>query len=221
MDEEAGDDVLADLHDIIELLQTKDVEELYESYELGHNNQVVEKDGSTLENDPGTNGCDTLRVISTRDFSTREELLNNVLEIVLKQGFVTKIKKSKKKCYVIIGCDRGGMYHSNKPHGEKRRKVTCSRLINCPFEVWGKRKRDGVWKLDLKNLSHNHEASEDMSGHPYCRRFTSEKVQRIQEKTMTDIPPRQILTSLRQSNPNLQAISRTLYNVRAKIKRES
>lgn len=60
----------------------------------------------------------------------------------------------------------------------------------------GKRKRDGVWKLDIKNLSHNHEASRDMPGHPYCRRFSSEEVQRIQEMTRADISPRQILTSL-------------------------
>lgn len=60
----------------------------------------------------------------------------------------------------------------------------------------GKRKRDGVWKLEIKNLSHNHEASRDMSGHPYCHCFSSEEVQRIQEMTKAGIPPRQILTSL-------------------------
>uniref|UniRef100_A0A161YH26 Uncharacterized protein n=1 Tax=Daucus carota subsp. sativus TaxID=79200 RepID=A0A161YH26_DAUCS len=43
MDEKAGDEVLVDLNDIIKLLQTKDVEELCESYESGHNNKTVEK----------------------------------------------------------------------------------------------------------------------------------------------------------------------------------
>ena len=52
-------------------------------------------DGSPVENQ-ASNGCDTLLVISTRDFSTLEELLNNVREILLKQGFVTKIKKKIK-----------------------------------------------------------------------------------------------------------------------------
>ena len=46
MDEETRDEVLTDLNDIIELLRTKDVEELYESYELGHNNQTMEKGNS-------------------------------------------------------------------------------------------------------------------------------------------------------------------------------
>ena len=103
----------------------------------------------------------------------------------------------------------------------KKRKVTGSRLFDCPFEVWGKRKKDGVWKLDIKNLSHNHEPSTDMSGHPFCRRFSKDEVERIQVMTRAGIPPRQILTSLRQSNSSLEAISKTLYNVRAKIKKES
>ena len=106
---------------------------------------------------------DILLSITTKDFLNREELLNNVREIVLKKGFVTKIKKSKTNRYVIIGCDRGGKYHATKPPEEKKRKVTGSRLIDCPFEVWEKRKKDGVWKLDIKNLSHNHEPSTDMS----------------------------------------------------------
>lgn len=69
-----------------------------------------------------TTGSDILLSISTKAFSTREELLNNVREIALKKGFVTKIKKSKTNCYVIIGCDRGGKYHSNKPPEEKKKE---------------------------------------------------------------------------------------------------
>ena len=82
-------------------------------------------DGSTDKNQ-GANKCDTLVIISTRDFSTREELLNNVHEIVFKQGFGTKIKILKINCYVIIGCDMGDTHRSNKPFKEKRRKVLTS-----------------------------------------------------------------------------------------------
>ncbi|XP_078176422.1 uncharacterized protein LOC144569822 [Carex rostrata] len=38
--------------------------------------------------------------------------------------------------------------------------------------------------------------------------------------TQSGIPPRQILSSLRQKNPKLKAISTTVYNVKAKIRRE-
>lgn len=38
---------------------------------------------------------------------------------------------------------------------------------------------------------------------------------------MAGLPSRQILTSLRRRNPNLQAISTTLYNTKAKIAKEN
>lgn len=38
-------------------------------------------------------------------------------------------------------------------------------------------------KVGHKNLCHNHEVSRDMSGYPYCRFFSSEKIQQIQEMT--------------------------------------
>jgi len=44
-------------------------------------------------------------------------------------------------------------------------RQTASRLLDCPFELYGTR-RNGVWFLEVHNSEHNHEASEDMSGHP-------------------------------------------------------
>ena len=38
--------------------------------------------------------------------------------------------------------------------------------------------------------------------------------------TQSGIPPRQILSSLRQKNPELKVVSTTVYNVKAKIRRE-
>ncbi|GKC38379.1 hypothetical protein Tco_1050763, partial [Tanacetum coccineum] len=38
--------------------------------------------------------------------------------------------------------------------------------------------------------------------------------------TVSGIPPRKILTSLRQQTPYLPAISRTIYNLKAKIRRD-
>ncbi|KAJ7964071.1 Protein FAR1-RELATED SEQUENCE 5 [Quillaja saponaria] len=60
-----------------------------------------------------------------------------------------------------------------------------------------------------------------MSGHPSCRRFSEEEIVRIKDMNKAGIAPRQILSSLRQNNPNLLAVSRTLYNVKAKIRKDS
>lgn len=54
--------------------------------------------------------------------------------------------------------------------------------------------------------------------------FSKEEIIRIQEIYDNDwagVAPRQILTSLRQSNPNLKTISRSVYNASAKFPRES
>jgi hypothetical protein len=88
------------------------------------------------------------------------------------------------------------------------------------FEVQGKRKADGLWFAVVVNASHNHDPSVDMSGHPSCHRFSKEHITRMKEMSSFDIPPRQILTSLRQHNPKLPTVSRTLYNLKAKIRKD-
>lgn len=56
-----------------------------------------------------------------------------------------------------------------------------------------------------------------MSGHPFCHRLSKEVVLSIKEMTRSRILPCQILSSLRQRNPKLQAVSRTIYNMKAKL----
>ncbi|PWA55937.1 hypothetical protein CTI12_AA397510 [Artemisia annua] len=59
-----------------------------------------------------------------------------------------------------------------------------------------------------------------MSGHPSFRRLEPDDVQSVKSMTVSGIPPRQILTSLRQQTPNLPANSRTIYNLKAKIRKD-
>ncbi|XP_021762921.1 protein FAR1-RELATED SEQUENCE 5-like [Chenopodium quinoa] len=89
--------------------------------------------------------------------------------------------------------------------------------MNCPFQICGRMNQDTSWRVEIKDLSHNHDLSSDISGHPYTRHFSREEVNEIKEMIAAGIAPRQILTKLRKGNSNLKAISRTLYNVKAKI----
>jgi hypothetical protein len=41
-----------------------------------------------------------------------------------------------------------------------------SHLVNCHFKISGKKRDDGFWVIEVKNLSHNHEPSKDTSRHP-------------------------------------------------------
>ncbi|XP_048327327.2 probable bifunctional methylthioribulose-1-phosphate dehydratase/enolase-phosphatase E1 2 isoform X3 [Ziziphus jujuba] len=153
-------------------------------------------------------------------FQTREELIKHVRDFALTQGYMVSIRDSSKDRYVTLACDRGGVYRKRLKTGENlRKRKSESRLTNCSFEVVGK-KDDDIWILSIKNGVHNHEASNDTSDHPSCRRFSEEEVKIIRELTAAGKRPRQILKALRQKNPNLVSDSRNVYNVKAKIRRE-
>ncbi|KAL3526335.1 hypothetical protein ACH5RR_010991 [Cinchona calisaya] len=51
--------------------------------------------------------------------------------------------------------------------------------------------------------------------------FSEKEVQQIKEISMVGIAPWQILISLRKSYPKFQTISRTVYNAKVKVRRES
>ncbi|KAL4620430.1 hypothetical protein ACB092_06G153200 [Castanea dentata] len=138
-------------------------------------------------------------------FQTREELLKHVRDFVLTQVYMVSIKDSSKDRYVNIACDKGGVYRKRLKNGENmHQRKTASRLTNCPFQVVGK-KDDDLWMLTIKNGEHNHE----------------KEVLLIREMTTAGKRPRQILKALRQRNPSLVSDSRNVYNVKAKIRRES
>ncbi|KAL4588354.1 hypothetical protein LXL04_001238 [Taraxacum kok-saghyz] len=159
--------------------------------------------------------------LANSKFESCDELLKSVRSFYYDKGYELSIKDSSKDKYVTLQCDRGGSYRDKMGIGDKRKKNTGSRLINCPFQFVGKKGNDGAWVLKAKNLTHNHEPSTDMSGHPSFRRLLPDDVQSVKNMTLSGIPPRQILSSLRQKNQNLPAISRTIYNLKAKIQKEN
>ncbi|KAG5528254.1 hypothetical protein RHGRI_028999 [Rhododendron griersonianum] len=151
-------------------------------------------------------------------FESREELVDTLRQFFAMQGYAISIKTSTKGRYITLGYDRGGCYR-NKWHVpmERRQRNTATRLINCPFEIRCKRLDDGFWVLEVKNGSHNHEPSSDMAGHPSFRCFSKEEIMTIEELTRSGVPPRQILSSFRLRNKKLQAVSRTIYNIKNKL----
>ncbi|XP_062020976.1 protein FAR1-RELATED SEQUENCE 6-like [Rosa rugosa] len=156
----------------------------------------------------------------TNFFENREDLVSAIHKIGLLQGYVMVIKRSKSNRYVAIGCDRGGCYRTCSALEEKR-KNSASHRIDCPFKILGRRTAEGLWKVEISSLLHNHEPSTDMAGHPYCRLFTKEEALQVEQMSRAGIKPRQILSSLRQSNPDLLAVSRNIYSKTAQFRRES
>ncbi|XP_071704830.1 PKS-NRPS hybrid synthetase cheA-like [Rutidosis leptorrhynchoides] len=153
-------------------------------------------------------------------FESSGDLLKSVREFYNAIGYGISIRTSKKDKFYSLQCDRGGSYRDIKDIQDKRKRSTASRLVDCPFRIIGSKRRDGMWVFKPKHLAHNHEPSSDISGHPSFRQLSPNKVQAVKDMSRAGIPPRQILSSLRQQFPNLPANSRTIYNVKNKIKRE-
>ncbi|XP_074265811.1 protein FAR1-RELATED SEQUENCE 5-like [Silene latifolia] len=59
-----------------------------------------------------------------------------------------------------------------------------------------------------------------MSGHPSCRRLTKTEILEVETLSTSGVQPRNILSSLRLKNPNIQAVARTVYNAKIKIRNE-
>ncbi|KAG5561998.1 hypothetical protein RHGRI_004888 [Rhododendron griersonianum] len=125
----------SELNDIINLTATSNIEEISELYKSFNCTNESGKQMPKVDN-VESNG---LKSLLNEDFSTREELLDRVRNVALKEGYVTVIKRSKAGRYVIIGCDRGGKFRCTVPLDEMKR-ISATRLINCPFEVLGKKK---------------------------------------------------------------------------------
>ncbi|XP_078159354.1 protein FAR1-RELATED SEQUENCE 5-like [Carex rostrata] len=155
-------------------------------------------------------------------FETSDELIKGTRAFFLERGYGLSIRSSRKDKYVVLGCDRGGCYRDQRNVSiDQIKRTTASRLIDCPFKIKGKRQDNGLWMIEIKNYLHNHEASVDVTGHPICRRLSQEEIRSVDHMSKSGIPLRQIISSLRQNNPKLSAISKTIYNAKKKIRKDN
>ncbi|CAJ0765521.1 11704_t:CDS:2 [Entrophospora sp. SA101] len=158
-------------------------------------------------------------------FSSYDELLAHVRAFVLTQGYAVTIKRTRtdvngKVKNVTLRCDRGGSYRNSlNLTDDLRRRQTASRFLDCPFELHGTR-RNGVWFLEVRNSEHNHEASEDMSGHPITHRLNTEQRELVQQMSAAGSHPCEILSTIHQSDLSSMATSRTIYNTLHSIREE-
>src|ERR1044071_1780371 len=116
------------------------------------------------------------------EYQSAEELFQNAQTFANSQGYILVKKRTCKDRRgelknMTLRCDRGGVYNnsSNLTEGtRKRHKGT--RLIDCPFELYAAR-YNRIWHLEIRNANHNHDCSEDISGHPIARRLTEPQLE--------------------------------------------
>ncbi|RHZ78775.1 hypothetical protein Glove_156g68 [Diversispora epigaea] len=118
---------------------------------------------------------------SDSHFESRDDLIQHVQTHAFSYGYAVSIKRSERNKFVYLQCDRDG-YYNNRLNltDDTRQRATSTRLIGCPFELYGRKMKDSKWHLTIKNENHNHEASKNISGHPSSRRLNEKDQQRVQ-----------------------------------------
>ena len=159
-----------------------------------------------------------------QDFETREQLLTSIRQHALSHGYAITIINSAKERNICLGCDRGGVYHDHidASEGSKRRK-TSTRRMNCPFRLYAKKLVDSnQWEIQVRNPSHNHEADDNMIGHPTVRRpqLTRDQNQTIEHLSNIGSRPQHILSLLRKDQPDILIRSKDIYNIRGSIRQK-
>ncbi|KAJ9552999.1 hypothetical protein OSB04_017044 [Centaurea solstitialis] len=152
-------------------------------------------------------------------FKSRQDLIDWVQRLGRSLGYIIVIKRSKTTrkgimSKVVLICDRGGKYRGN---GSSCRH-TGTKKINCPFKLAGKYlSMHDCWTVRVICDKHNHEAAEDMEGHPYAMRLTENELRLVEDLSRKNVKPRDILSTLKEQNPDNVSTLRTIYNARRRF----
>ncbi|XP_058775357.1 uncharacterized protein LOC131649622 [Vicia villosa] len=147
---------------------------------------------------------DTTDVFTTSErFVTREEVIcwvketgiNNKVTVIIARSD-TETGKRGRSNKVIFGCDKGGKYK------DKSETQSATKRCGCPFKIKSTPAKDGSgWKVDVKCGVHNHGLPDRLEGHSFVGRLTTDEKQHVADLTKRHVPPRHILISLQERDP--------------------
>ena len=161
------------------------------------------------------------------EYSTPEEGLAAINTLGRTHGYAvssirTKFTKKGVKKTIRLRCDRGHVPRDRPNDSPERKRQTTILQNECPFGVSLRlNQTTSTWFLTVENVSHNHRPS-PTSTHPVQRSNELSTIQAdIQKHFKQGVPTRQILTSIRNENPDSYIIPRDIYNFRRKVHIES
>ncbi|XP_058749864.1 uncharacterized protein LOC131622860 [Vicia villosa] len=117
---------------------------------------------------------------------------------------------------LVFGCDRGGKY--KKTDSETQ---SASKRCGCPFKIRSTPSKDGSgWKIDVKCGVHNHGLPDRFEGHAFVSRLNTDDKQHIVDLTKRHVPPRHILLSLQERDPENVTRITQIYKHKSKIQKD-
>ena len=116
----------------------------------------------------------------------------------------------------------GGEVNTYQPVQENRKRQSGSAQTACEYAVRIQYLARGVYKVQEKGFTHNHEPFEGASAHPSGRRLTVGDQKNIGRLAVAGVGARQIKQFFKQqSAPNRpEPTKRVIYNVQGKIGQE-
>jgi malonate-semialdehyde dehydrogenase (acetylating)/methylmalonate-semialdehyde dehydrogenase len=114
---------------------------------------------------------------------------------------------------VELACTLGGEHIST---ATKRR--SGSQKTNCPFLLVGIYKTyKAVWKLEVREDTHNHEPAKYMEAHAFARRMTPEQENTVGTLHVHGMGARRILKTVRKLFPSSYSVKKDIYNTGDKV----
>ncbi|KAJ5264490.1 hypothetical protein N7505_007283 [Penicillium chrysogenum] len=171
---------------------------------------------------------------ANKQYNDPELALEEINDLIKDSGYAvtsrrTKTTKRGVKKTVRICCDRGRTNpHDNdddpdseasQPSGNQRKTTTIA--ADCPFSVSLRFSQlTNTWIFTIENESHNHGPS-PASTHNIQRKLeVKRKLDIITQQLKQGPATRQIITSLRESDPNSCIIPKDINNLRMQLNRE-
>ncbi|PNX76807.1 hypothetical protein L195_g032766, partial [Trifolium pratense] len=121
----------------------------------------------------------------------------------------------KRKPFFVLGCERGGKYVSTN----KKLKFdqTRTRKCGCPFLLRDYYLASKVWRLSVVNGTHNHKLDKELEGHLEVGRLKPNEKGFLDEMTRNLVTPRNIISTLKDRDPENKTSAKQIYNARHRL----
>lgn len=146
-------------------------------------------------------------------YGSHEEAYHALKSHGIENGYGFRLKESlppgaSVKTRYYYCCDKAGSYQS-----KARIRNTASRATGCSFKLVLFQK-DSQWILEVKNAYHNHPPSLNPMAHNIYRRRTQAQKDTIESMSQAGIAPKQIMTALRNQDPDILVAASDIRNER-------
>ncbi|XP_058747029.1 uncharacterized protein LOC131620019 [Vicia villosa] len=118
--------------------------------------------------------------------------------------------------FVTLTCERSGKYIRRIQ--KLKRDDTGSRKCECPFRLCGYLLANNKWKFNVICGLHNYDLCQKLAGHPIASRLLPDEKTCVSDMTLSLVPPKNILATLKRKRPGNTSNIKQVYNRRYQSK---